>query len=100
MEIKTIEYGSMAASDISAREPWRVGRFVSRTICRSKQGFHLYNLLNGLTECNDIDHGNRYVDNAYFGIKFKAFRNLRAEWQAWLQVKISQGEVMSGGDHP
>ena len=60
----------------------------------------IYNLLNGLTECYYIDHGNRYFDNAYFGTQFKAFHNLGAEWQAWVHVKVSQGEVRSGVDHP
>ena len=43
----------------------------------------------GLTECDDIDHGQRYFDPASFGTKFKGFCNLGAEWQAWMQVKNS-----------
>ena len=51
--------------------------------------YAIFVFLNGLTECDDIDHGNRYFDSAYFDTKFKAFRNLGAEWQGWMQVKNS-----------
>ena len=105
MEIKAIEYGSMTTSDNPrARASNSIRGFTGGwTDGESVGQYHftpIYNLLNSLTECDDIDHGNRYFDDNYFGTQFKAFRNLGAEWQAWVHVKISQAEVTSGVEQP
>ena len=62
--------------------------FFARPIPRQKTpSIPFFVFLNGLTECDDIDHRHRYFDSAYFGTKFKTFHNLGAEWQAWMLLK-------------
>ena len=46
---------------------------------RGSTGTPISQLLNGLTDFDDIHHGNRYFDDDYFGTKFKAFRDLWTE---------------------
>ena len=45
-----------------------------------------FNLFNDLREWDHTDHHHRYFDNESFDTKFKAFRNLGAEWQGWMQI--------------
>ena len=60
--------------------------FFARPIPRQNTtSSHVFIFLNGLTECDDTEHRHRYFDNESFGTKFKAFRNLGAEWQGWMQ---------------
>ena len=54
---------------------------------------HVFVFLNGCTESDNTDHHYRYFDNEYFGTKFKAFHNLGAEWQGWMQFKKNPGTI-------